>query len=31
MQITLNGAPGVYVVNVLRDGMKAKSFKVIKK
>ena len=31
MRVTLNGASGVYVVNVLRDGVKAKSFKVIKK
>jgi len=31
MKLTINGAPGVYVVNVLRDGVKAKSFKVIKK
>ncbi|MCM1477232.1 MAG: T9SS type A sorting domain-containing protein [Bacteroides sp.] len=31
MQVTINGAPGVYVVNVTRDGQKAKAFKVVKK
>jgi hypothetical protein len=31
MRLTINGAPGVYVVNVLRDGKQAKAFKVIKK
>jgi hypothetical protein len=31
MRLTINGASGVYVVNVLRDGKPAKAFKVIKK
>lgn len=31
MRIALNGAPGVYVVNVACDGNKVKAFKVVKK
>lgn len=31
LRLTVNGDSGVYVVNVLRDGMSAKTFKMIKK